>query len=156
MRLGWWAVTHERREKRNTTTHQLNKRQSSVAVGHDEDILGFGFGHKVVPHVHHVFLGGSVFLQQHSNVFMSNNPPPPQKTTDTKPPESEGRRYITKKQRSSNRLKMYFLDNEISIALLNHIRGHNLSPADRKGIKEKQKETRPGVFSIKSHNSGDQ
>lgn len=63
---------------------------------------------------------------------------------------------MAKKQHSSNRLKMYFLDNEISIAPLNHIRGHNLSPADRKGIKEKQKETRPGVFSIKSHNSGDQ
>lgn len=63
---------------------------------------------------------------------------------------------VAKKQRSSNRLKTYFLDNEISIAALNHMRGHNLSPADRKGIKEKQKETRPGVFSIKSHNSGDQ
>lgn len=51
---------------------------------------------------------------------------------------------------------MYFLGNEISIAPLNHIKAHNLSPADRKGIKEKQKQTWPGVFSIKSHNSVDQ
>lgn len=56
--------------KKTTTTYQLNKRQSSIAVGHDEDIPGFCFGHKVVPHVHHVFLGRSVFLQwQKKNVF---------------------------------------------------------------------------------------
>lgn len=117
-------------------------------MGHDEDVLGFGFGHKVVPHVHHVFLGGSVFLQQQSNKSKKNQ-------VTLKLPSLKVAN-IAKKQRSSNRLKMYFLDNEISIAQLNHIRGHNLSPAGRKGIKEKQKEARPGVFSIKSHNSGDQ
>ena len=52
----------------NYNTHQLNERQPSVAVGHDEDILGSGFGHKVVPHVQHVFLGGTIFLQHtHTN-----------------------------------------------------------------------------------------
>lgn len=150
-------MTHERegKKEKKTTTHQLNKRQSSVAVGHDEDILGFGFGHKVVPHVHHVVLGGSVFLQQQSNVFTSNNPQIKNKQLTVNLPSLKVAN-IAKKRRSSNRLKMYLLDNEISIAQLNHIRGHNLSPADRKGIKEKQKEARPGVFSIKSHNSGDQ
>lgn len=55
-----------------------------------------------------------------------------------------------------HRFKMYFLCNKISIALLNHIEAHNLSPADRKGIKQKQKQTWPGVFSIKTHHSFDQ
>lgn len=72
-------------EKMKNTTHQLNKRQSSIAVGHDKDILGFCFGHKVVPHVHHVFLGGSVFLQQQSNFFYDQ-----QKVDWHEPPESEG------------------------------------------------------------------
>lgn len=61
-----------------------------------------------------------------------------------------------KKQYECHRFKMYFLGNEISIALLNRIKAPNLSPADRKGIKAKQKQTWPGVFSIKSHNSVDQ
>lgn len=43
-------------EPKNENTHQLNKRQSSIAVGHDEDILGCGAGHKVVPHVQHMVL----------------------------------------------------------------------------------------------------
>lgn len=59
-----WQGAEGRQEERKTeNTHQLNERQPSVAVGHDEDILGLRSGHKVVPHVENVLLGGCIVLQ---------------------------------------------------------------------------------------------
>jgi hypothetical protein len=40
----------------NRITHQLDEGEAAVAMGHDEDILGCSFGHKVVPYILHMFL----------------------------------------------------------------------------------------------------
>lgn len=60
--------TEERQEEQKTkNTHQLNERQPSIAVGHDEDILGLCSGHKVVPHVKNVLFGRCIVLQDTEN-----------------------------------------------------------------------------------------
>lgn len=60
--------TEERQEEPKTkNTHQLNERQPSIAVGHNEDILGLRSGHKVVPHVEDVLFGRCIVLQDTEN-----------------------------------------------------------------------------------------
>lgn len=61
--VAWQGAERRQEERKTKNTHQLNERQPSVAVGHDEDILGLRSGHKVVPHVENMLLGGCIVLQ---------------------------------------------------------------------------------------------
>lgn len=118
-------------------------------MGHDEDILGCGFGHKVVPHVQHVFLGGTVFLQhkKNSNVISKT------KETD--------RTYKLEMQCNYKTFKIcvHPVRESRVLSRILMVQHQNLNPGASQKERYKRETKKwwwPKVISIKSHTSVDQ